>query len=112
MLFIPLRLSQTVTVPSRTPSPSSVTYFMDGPKRSLARFFLCKNVHHALSVKRLILFPCLPCCHVHVHIIGTVGPSIYDVHTKSRFLTPLPPVHMRPHGPAPLPLVDVHTRST
>ena len=31
MLFIPLPLSQTVT-PSRTPcSPSSVTYFMDGP---------------------------------------------------------------------------------
>ena len=26
----PLPLSQTVT-PSRTPSPSSVTYFMDGP---------------------------------------------------------------------------------
>ena len=30
MLFNPLPLSQTVT-PSRTPSPSSVTYFMDGP---------------------------------------------------------------------------------
>ena len=27
----PLPLSQTVT-PSRTPSPSSVTYFMDGPQ--------------------------------------------------------------------------------
>src|SRR6218665_456087 len=31
MLLDPLPLSQTVT-PSRTPSPSSVTYFMDGPK--------------------------------------------------------------------------------
>ena len=30
MLLTPLPLSQTVT-PSRTPSPSSVTYFMDGP---------------------------------------------------------------------------------
>ena len=30
MLFTPLPLSQTVT-PSRTPSPSSVTYCMDGP---------------------------------------------------------------------------------
>ena len=30
MLLIPLPLSQTVTL-SRTPSPSSVTYFMDGP---------------------------------------------------------------------------------
>ena len=29
MLFNPFPLSQTVT-PSRTPSPSSVTYFMDG----------------------------------------------------------------------------------
>ena len=32
---------------------------------------------------------------------------------KIRFLTPLPSVHMRPHGPdPPPPLVDVHTRST
>ena len=31
MLMNPLPLSQTVT-PSRTPSPSSVTYFMGGPK--------------------------------------------------------------------------------
>src|SRR6218665_3334915 len=31
MLLTPSPLSQTVT-PSRTPSPSSVTYFMDGPK--------------------------------------------------------------------------------
>jgi len=30
MLLTPLPLSQTVT-PSRTPSPLSVTYFMDGP---------------------------------------------------------------------------------
>src|SRR6218665_1389934 len=30
MRLIPLPLSQIVT-PSRTPSPSSVTYFMDGP---------------------------------------------------------------------------------
>src|SRR6218665_191312 len=29
------------------------------------------------------------------------GPSIYDVHKKITFLTP--PVHMRPHGPDPLP---------
>ena len=34
MLFIPLPLSQTVT-PSRTLSPSSVTYFMDGPMMHL-----------------------------------------------------------------------------
>jgi len=32
MLLDPLPLSQTVT-PSRTPSPPSVTYFMDGPLR-------------------------------------------------------------------------------
>src|SRR6218665_3331323 len=32
---------------------------------------------------------------------------------KSGFRPPLPSVHMRPHGPDPLPpLVDVHTRST
>ena len=30
MLLTPSLLSQTVTL-SRTPSPSSVTYFMDGP---------------------------------------------------------------------------------
>src|SRR6218665_789915 len=34
MLLTPLPLSQTVT-PSRTPPPSSVTYFMDGPNVSL-----------------------------------------------------------------------------
>ena len=31
----------------------------------------------------------------------TKGSSIYDVHKKITFLTPLPPVHMRPHGPDP-----------
>ena len=38
MPFTPLPLSQTVT-PSRTPSPSSVTYmyFMDGPNGRLIR---------------------------------------------------------------------------
>src|SRR6218665_13986 len=29
--------------------------------------------------------------------------SIYDVHKKITFLTPLPHVHMRPHGPDPPP---------
>ena len=38
MLLTPLPLSQTVT-PFRTPSPSSVTYFMDGPlKESMKRY--------------------------------------------------------------------------
>src|SRR6218665_1621961 len=32
-----------------------------------------------------------------------LGPSIYDVHKKITFLNPPPPVHMRPHGPDPLP---------
>src|SRR6218665_2563109 len=36
MFLDPLPLSQTVT-PSRTPSPSSVTYFMDGPFYHLRR---------------------------------------------------------------------------
>jgi len=35
--------------------------------------------------------------------------SIYDVHKKIRFLTPLTPVYM---GRTPLPLVDANTRST
>ena len=30
-------------------------------------------------------------------------PSIYDIHKKITFLTPLPPDHMRPHGPDPPP---------
>jgi len=47
----------------------------------------------------------------HVSVKAQKGPSIYDVH-KNHVFDPPPPVHMRPHGPDPLPLVDVHTRST
>ena len=36
MLLAPIPLSHTVT-PTRTPSPSSVTYFMDGPYNKLSR---------------------------------------------------------------------------
>src|SRR6218665_1906399 len=42
----------------------------------------------------------------HVDVGMLLGPSIYDIHKKIRFLTPLP-VHM-----GRTPLVDVHTRST
>src|SRR6218665_1326470 len=31
------------------------------------------------------------------------GPSIYDVHKKITFLTPLPPLHLPPHGAGPPP---------
>ena len=37
MIFTPLPLSQTVTL-SQTPSPWSVTYFMDGPLYMRARY--------------------------------------------------------------------------
>jgi len=39
-----------------------------------------------------------------------LGPSIYDVY-KNRVFDPSP-VHMHPHEPDPLSLVDVHMRST
>ena len=47
MLLTPSPLSQTVT-PSRTPSPSSVTYFMDSP---LARHFW--HAGHSLGTPEL-----------------------------------------------------------
>jgi len=42
--YLPLPLSQTVT-PFWTPSPSSVTYFMDGPWK----IFFKTKVHYKLS---------------------------------------------------------------
>ena len=53
----PLPLSQTVT-PSRTPSPSSVTYFMDGPKVIMIK-------HHFFA---------------HFQILMEMGPEIYFSH--------------------------------
>ena len=53
MLLTPLPLSQTVTL-SRTPSPSSVTYFMDGPLGNLP-IYTAKYVR--LLTSNLILRP-------------------------------------------------------
>src|SRR6218665_949771 len=46
MLLTPSPMSQTVT-PSRTPSPSSVTYFMDGPKEPKYRTVRSNTGHLA-----------------------------------------------------------------
>ena|SRR6218665_3525179 len=64
MLFTPSPLSQTVT-PSRTPSPSSVTYFMDGPTTSVLTvvflfniagvYFGCVTIMCTLSVIMTVL---------------------------------------------------------
>ncbi len=48
----PLPLSQTVT-PSRTPSPSSVTYFMDGPLREINKSKL-RYQRHNHNLKALL----------------------------------------------------------
>ena len=49
----PPPLSQTVT-PSRTPSPSSVTYFMDGPKVLILDLFAAHD-----TLDGYILLHCL-----------------------------------------------------
>ena len=49
MLLTPLPLSQTVT-PSRTPPPSSVTYFMDGPYGELKFRIVAKLIYWDTSL--------------------------------------------------------------
>src|SRR6218665_2632462 len=46
----PLPLSQTVT-PFSTPSPSSVTYFMDGPSAEMKMKILGKGIVLSLKIK-------------------------------------------------------------
>src|SRR6218665_570640 len=52
------------------------------------------------------------CCTKSSFELHWLGSSIYDVHKKIRFLTPpVPPIHMRPHGPDPPPLwMSTHSR--
>jgi len=67
----------------------------------------------------IVIVPCHVCLTSDVvwlsgvgGIVPSKGPSIYDVHMRIGFLTPLPSVHMRPHKPdPPAPLVDVHMPS-
>ena len=59
MLLTPSPLSQTVT-PSRTPPPSSVTYFMDGPLHCiLMPYFL--HGFFVISSKNAVFFALF--CH-------------------------------------------------
>ena len=80
----------------------------------------CSKLHYTMPCYTICLMQCFPTFFQPRHTFlepitrrhtAFMTLNLGIVHKKSGFWPP-PPVHMRPHGPDPLPLVDVHTRPT
>src|SRR6218665_2089277 len=72
----PLPLSQTVT-PSRTPSPSSVTYFMDSPLHLVPRESIIYVTRKVNNLRPTIIFNPTT-CHMSHKLLKVVGTTSID----------------------------------